>query len=106
MLQHVQTFTDLCYVCCLQAIQQQLHQAHIFVQHCVPDAAPLLPGRLAAAAQAAASQTADDVRVSQLQRDVGHMLGALQASSSSEVGFEDACVWRCDRDQGVAAAHS
>lgn len=64
----------------------QLHLAQVFVQHRVPDAAPLLPAALAEKARLEYKRISQDVTVSQLQRDVGHVLGELQAAANSPVG--------------------
>jgi hypothetical protein len=61
-------------------VLSQLHQAHVFVEHCVQDAAPLLPPRLARKALEVHVKQSNDPNTSQLQRDVGHMLGEMQAS--------------------------
>jgi hypothetical protein len=58
-------------------ILTHLHQARVFVDHCVPDAAPLLPPKLAQQALSNHVTLSLDPTVSQLQRDVGHMLGEL-----------------------------
>jgi hypothetical protein len=72
--------------CLQQWIYTQVHQANVFVEHCVPAAAPLLPPELARKALDVHAGLAQDPTVSQLQRDVGHVLGEMQASATSRVG--------------------
>ena len=75
----------------MQTALRQLHLAHVYVQQFVPDAAPLLPPDLAQEAAEVVKKVEQNVFVSQLQRDVGHMLGMLKAAESSVVG----AGWRC-----------
>lgn len=60
----------------------QLHQANVFVELCVPGSSAFLTTQLADFAERTYAKCALDAATSQLQRDVGHMLGRLQADDS------------------------
>jgi hypothetical protein len=73
----------------LQGDLSQLHQASVYVDGCVPAAAPLLPASLAAKARQQYLKQSQHVTVSRLQRDVKHALAALAAEPDSPVGSGD-----------------
>jgi hypothetical protein len=64
-------------LCLQRTLLSRLHQANIFAEQNVPDAAPLLPHKLAQQAMQAHVAQAADPNTSQLQRDVGAILGKL-----------------------------
>jgi hypothetical protein len=68
-----------------RTLLSRLHQANIFVDQNVPDAAPLLPHKLSQQAMQAHVAQAADPNTSQLQRDVGAILGLLLNVSWSRV---------------------
>lgn len=57
----------------------------MFVEHCVPGAGPLLDVPLAKRAMQVHVKQSLDPNTSQLQRDVGHLLGQMQASADYSV---------------------
>lgn len=72
-------------MCVLQVALRELHLAKVFAQHCVLLAEPLLTDRVARLAVDAVAHISCNVTTSQMQRDVGHVLGELHAGSKESV---------------------
>lgn len=62
-----------------------LHQASLFVHYHVPGLGALLSPDMAALAKRSWEQTTVEVTVSQMQRDISHLISALQAQPHARV---------------------